>query len=162
MVSILPLISQLASLFSKRWQTVTSTSTTVGITVTFMFHIFPVSGRIQVFVYLFDFFPFHTMIDGKFLLFNSRSNFLVWTRCSVCISKFQGILCTSFRCVKIPFVSIVKLESLAQFSLDHLLYSIMLSLMFLLCQFAASAYYVINCFVLATTLPTLVILLTIL
>ena len=57
-------------------------------------------------------------------------------------------MCVIFkdRCwvVQIPFVDIVKFKFLA---LDHLAHPVVFSLVLLLCQFAAFAYYVIDGFI---------------
>ena len=53
-----------------------------------------------------------------------------------------------------PFVSSVKFQFLAQFPVDHLSHPTMPSLVSLLRQFVAFAYYVINCLIFVTTEPT--------
>ena len=70
MASILPLISISPGLFSKRLGTFPSTQITISITVTLLFHSlssFKFPGNVQVFVYPFAFFYFHSVIhlDGK-------------------------------------------------------------------------------------------------
>ena len=64
-------------------------------------------------------------------------------------------MCVIFwdRCwiVHIPFVRMVKFKFLAHFPVDHLTNPVMSSLVLLLCQFAASAYYVIDGFISVTT-----------
>ena len=50
--------------------------------------------------------------------------------------------------VHIPFVHLVKFKFLAHFPVDHLAHPVESSLLLLLCEFAAFAYYVIDRFVL--------------
>ena len=49
--------------------------------------------------------------------------------------------------VYIPFVNMAKLQYLAQFPVDHFLHPFMLALEFLLFQFTAFAYHVVNDFI---------------
>ena len=49
--------------------------------------------------------------------------------------------------VHIPLVGMVKFKFLVHFPVDHLVHPDMSSLVFLLCQFAAFAYYVIDGFI---------------
>ena len=67
MVSILPLISNSSSLFFLLLGTVPSASTIIGIIITLMFH-----GFFQVFVYLFTFFYFRSVVlcNGKIIFFS--------------------------------------------------------------------------------------------
>ena len=68
MVSILPQISNSSSLFFRPLGTVQSAPTTIGITVTFNLPSFlKLFGKIQVFVYLFTFFYFHS-VSGLLLV----------------------------------------------------------------------------------------------
>ena len=63
LVSIHPLISSSLSLFSKFWWRVPRAPTMIGITVNFMFHCFyQLSGKILLFVQLFAFFHFHSLV----------------------------------------------------------------------------------------------------
>ena len=66
-VSILRLIFSSSSLFSKAFQSVPSAPTTTSITFTLMFHGFFLyfSGKVQVFLYLFTFFYFYSMLHWK-------------------------------------------------------------------------------------------------
>ena len=50
----------------------------------------------------------------------------------------------------IPSVGMVKFKFLAHFPVDHLAHPLVSSLVLLLCQFAASAYYVIDGFISVT------------
>ena len=59
----------------------------------------------------------------------------------------------------IPFVGMVKFKFLAHFPMDPVAHPVVSSLVLLLCQFAAFAYYVIDRLVSVTTLPTFAILL---
>ena len=52
MVLILPLILSLPSLFSRFSGTIPRASTIWGITITFMFHIFQLSSKIQAFIHI--------------------------------------------------------------------------------------------------------------
>ena len=66
MVLILTLISNSSSLLSKPLETVPSAPTTIGNTITFMFHsFFKLSSKIQVFVYVFAFFIFNLWFAEK-------------------------------------------------------------------------------------------------
>ena len=47
----------------------------------------------------------------------------------------------------IPFVSMVKFKFLAHLPVDHLAHPVVSSLILLLCQFAAFAYYVVDGFI---------------
>ena len=120
--------------------------------------IFWLSGKIQVFVYLFTFFYFHSTgllewqnpLDEKFFLFLLILGLVFWLELgdpfvSQNLREFYGSrFLDRFLFVHIPFVSMVKFESFAQFPLDHLSHPVIPSLV--LCRFAAFAYYVINCF----------------
>ena len=61
------------------------------------------------------------------------------------------ILLDRFFVVHIPFIRMIKLQLLAQFSVDHLAHPVVSSFILFLCQFAAFIYYVIDCFVSFTT-----------
>ena len=79
MVSILTLIFNSFSLYSKPFGTVSSAPTKIGITETFLFYsFFQLLCKIQIFFYLFVFFYFHE----------------IWW--SFCFSKFKWIFCISF------------------------------------------------------------------
>ena len=78
-------------------------------------------------------------------------------RGSVCISKFQGILCVSFSLTDTvlcfcPFVHMVRFQLLAQFLIDPLPHPVVSSFEIFL-RSIASFIYVINCFVSITTYP---------
>ena len=63
-VSILPLISNSSSLSSKCFETIPSALTATDITVTLMLHSFFSSlAWYKVFVYLFSFFYFHSVVN---------------------------------------------------------------------------------------------------
>ena len=59
----------------------------------------------------------------------------------------------------IPFVGMVKFQFLAHFPVDHLAHPVVSSLVLLLCQFAAFAYYVIDGFISDTVSSAFAILL---
>ena len=107
--------------------TVPRISSIIGMIVTFMFHnFFQLSGKVLVFVQYLLWSagtPKSKRWHVLFLLNNTKSVFMTVIGWPICISKSQGILCFIFKnrfwYVHIPFVSMVKLQSLAQFLMDH-------------------------------------------
>ena len=128
-----------------------------------MFHsFFQFPCKVKVFVLLFIFFRFYSMVSrvskvhnftsSLFLLIIIRSGRQDEIRWSVCMSKSHWSLCVSFSrdicwVLHIPFVHMVKFQFLAQFPVDHFAHSVMSSLILLLCQFTT----VIDRFVSITT-----------
>ena len=62
-------------------------------------------------------------------------------------SSIYMFLYDVFLIVQLPFMSLIKFLSLAQFPEDHLSHPVMPTLVFLLCQFAAFVYYGISRFI---------------
>ena len=109
MVSILPSISICSNPLSKPMRTVPSAPTTIGITVTHMFHsLFDFFSSLTKPKYLFIFFTFfdfhlvvHYMVSSLiffsfFFFVNYKSGLLAGIRWSVFISKSQRVLSVSF------------------------------------------------------------------
>ena len=151
MVSTRPLISKSSSPFNNPLVTVPKTPITIGITVTFMFHsFFQFPNKVQVFILLFTFFQFYSIVsrDSKvhnfasslfffLLLIVIRSGLLVEIRRSIRMSKSYRSLCDILldRCwvVHIPYVRIVKFHFLAKLPVYHLAHLVVSSLILLLC-----------------------------
>ena len=133
--------------------------------------VFQFYSKVKVLISLFTFFQFYSVVsrDSKvhnfayflsfffffFLLIIIRSGLLAEIWWSVCMSKFPRRLCVSFSrtgcwVVHIPFLGMVKFKFLAHFLVNHLAHPVVSSLVLLLCQFAASAYYVIDGFISVT------------
>ena len=174
-VSTHPIISKSSSPCTNPLVTITKGAPiTIGITVTFMFHIFSqFPSNVEVLILLFNLFHFYSVVsrDSKvhnsassylFCWFFTRSGHLSEMRGSVRMLKSHWSLCLIFqdRCcvVHIPFVRMVKFNFLAQFPVDHLAYPVVSSLILIPCYFAAFAN-VIDRFVSITTWPTFAILL---
>ena len=105
MFSILTLIFNTSSLFSKLLETVPSVPTTSDITVTFMFYIFFWFLARSKYLSIFSFFftlLFTVTVKSNcwlilfYLIIITRSGRVAGIRWSVCISKFQKLLCVSF------------------------------------------------------------------
>ena len=106
MVSTHPLISKSSSPFINPLVTVSSAPITIAIAVTLMFHFFQFFYKVYILISLFVSLQFYTVVswNGKihnsvgslFLLNTTCSGRLVEIEWSVCISKFQRILCVSF------------------------------------------------------------------
>ena len=156
--------------------TVPKAPITIGIIVTFMFHSFFNSLARSKYLFLFSHsFSFILWSAGTakstilqiffffLLLIIIRSGLLAEIRWSVCISKSHRSVCVCHfsRCwvVHIPFVGMVKFKLLAHFPVDHLAHPVVSSLVLLLCQFAAFAYYVNDGFISVTAWSTFAILL---
>ena len=101
------LISTPSTLFSRPLVTVLSAPTMIGITITFMFHSLQLSSKIRIFVRLFAFFYFlsivhwnaqiHFMARSFFSsMINAKCVLQVRIRWFADISKLQSILCVSF------------------------------------------------------------------
>ena len=119
----------------------------------------------EVFILLFTFFQFYSVVSRDSKFYNFVSSLFCWLLLSlvfwprlgdlcVCQSPI-GVVCVIFhdRCwvVHIPFVYMVKFEFLAHLPVDHFADPIISSLLFLLRQFAAFTYYVIDGFISVTT-----------
>ena len=77
-----------------------------------------------------------------------------WMMClhlKITENVLRRIFLDRFRLLDIPFNSMVKVSSLAQFPVDHLSHPIVPFLLLVLCQFTAFAFYVINCFISVST-----------
>ena len=126
MVSILPLISSSSNLFFLTFEDCSKRAKYKLVSpLSSCFTAFHLSGKIQVFVYLFSFFIFLLWSSRTakftrrpvlfFLLINSRSGLLTRVEWSVYISKSQRILCLifwdRFWFMPVPFVSMVKFWS---------------------------------------------------
>ena len=106
MVSTHPPTSKSSSLFSNPLVTVPSAPFTIGIIVTCMFHSYFSKSKVEVFILIFTFFPFYSVVsrDSKvdnfanflFLLIIIKSGPLAEIRLSVCMSKSHRSLCVSF------------------------------------------------------------------
>ena len=158
MVSTQPSTSKSSRPFNNLLVTVPKAPITIGIISIFMFHSFfnylARSRYLSLFSHSFSFILWSaksTILQIFFsLLIIIRSGLLAEIRWSVCMSKSQFV-CVIFydRCwvVHIPFVGMVKFKYLAHFPVDHLAHTVVSSLILLLCQFAAFAYYMIDCFI---------------
>ena len=103
-VSVLPLRFSSPTLFSRPLGTVPTAPTTIGITITFMFHSFSSSLARSRYLSIFSpSFTFTLLSAGItkstrwqgpfFFLVNTRSRLLAWIEWSVCTPKSQGISC---------------------------------------------------------------------
>ena len=82
-----------------------------------------------------------------FLLINTKTSLLAGISWFICILRSYKILSDTFsRLVYIPFVTMANILSPAQFSVYHILFPVMFTLMFLSYQFASFDYYVIVLF----------------
>ena len=117
------------------------------------------SGKIQVFVYLFTFFDFHSEVhqNGKirkkanslFLLFSTKPGLLVGIRWSIYNSKSSWISWVFFAWTDSGlFIYHLVVESNFNFLSNS--YPVVSGYVLLLCLFAASAYNVIYRFTLST------------
>ena len=142
MISICPLIFIYSSPSNNPLGSVPKVPITIGMIVTFMYHIFfQFPNKVQVLILLFTSFQFYSVVsrDSKvhnlasspcFIMFFSAlliiisSDLLVEIRRSVCMSKSHRSLCIilldRFWVVYIPFVRMVKFKFLAQLPLDDL------------------------------------------
>ena len=124
-VSTRPRISKSSCPFNNPLVTVPKSPITIGIIVTFMFHsFFQFPCKAQVFILLFTFFQFYSMVsrDSKvhnfasslFLLIIIRSGLLAEIRWSACLSMFMCVILEN-KCwvVHIPFVRMIKFKFLA-------------------------------------------------
>ena len=102
---ILPLISNSSSLFSRPLRTVASTPTTIGITITFIFHsLFSSLARSKYLSIISVSFIFTVVcLKGKntkwqvfFLLIKAKSDLLAGIEWSICIWKSQNFFESSF------------------------------------------------------------------
>ena len=136
MVAILPLISESFSPCTNPLVTVPWNLFTISITVSFIVHSFFSVLLQDRSTYPSFYFP-SVLPYGKveqqnpllrrssfsfffsFFLTITMSGRLAEMWWSVCISKFQRILCVSLRVVHIPFVRMVKFYILARFPVDH-------------------------------------------
>ena len=152
--------------------TVPKAQITIVIIVTFMFHSFfnslARSMYLSLFSHSFSFILWSagtaksTVLQNSFLFFLFfffliiiRSGLLAEIRWSVCISKFHRSLCVSFSrtgaglCIYY-LLAWSQFKFLAHFPVDHLAHSVVSSLVLLLSQFAAFAYYGIDGFLSVT------------
>ena len=75
MVSPHPLISKSSSPFINRLVTVPRAQITIGITVTFIFHsFFQFSSKVEVFMLLFTFFQFYSVVSRDSIVHNFASS----------------------------------------------------------------------------------------
>ena len=147
MVSILSLISNSSRPLSKPLRNVLSAPTTVGITVTIIFHSFLSSLAKSKYLFIFSLsFIFYLWPDGRqnpqnskvfFFLIKTMSGLLAGIRRFVCISRSQRMLCVSFSrtdfgFVHIPLGSMVKFQFLSQLPVNRLSRSVVSSLVLLL------------------------------
>ena len=158
MVSILPHVSSSSRLFSKQsFDTLPRTPITTVITVTLMFYGFFSSPANSLYLFIVSLYLIITLWSTgrakstiwqvlSCLLINTKSGLQAGISWSVFISKPWRILCISTLLngyVLIPFGCMVKFESLAQFPVDYLSYTVVPSLMLLSYQFATNFYYAI-------------------
>ena len=167
MVSTRPPTSKSSRPFNNPLVTVPKAPITIGIIVTFMFHSFLNSLARSRYLSFFS----HSVVcqDNKvdnfadflffsfffFLLIIIRYGLRAEIRWSVCISKSHRNLCVSFSrtgaglCIY-HLLAWSNFKFLAHFPVDHLADPAVSSFIFLLCQFAAFAYYVIDGFISVT------------
>ena len=149
MVSTRPVISKSSSLCTNPLMTVPRAATTIGITVTFMFHsffLFPC--KIDVFILLFAVFQFYSVVSSDSKANNSVIFFFlvdyykVWSSgwdqvirlyLKIPETHVHLILQDKFLVIHIPFVRMVKLKFLAQFQVDHLDHPVVSSLILFQC-----------------------------
>ena len=143
-VSTHPLISKSSSLYTNPLVTVLRAPSTIGITVTFMFHrIF--QFRSKVFIFLSAFFPFYSVVSRNNKVHNSVSSLflsfqglVVWPRLGdfylIITENFvRFILQDWFWVVHISSVRMIRLQFLAQFPVDHFAHPVVSSLTLFLC-----------------------------
>ena len=162
-VSSRSLISKSSSSSTNPLVTVLCASITIGITVTFMFHIFFIS-LVRSSTYLS--FCFLSMVSQNskvtiqqllfFLLTITRSGHLAEFRWSVCILKFQRsfmllIFLDRFLVVQILFVCMIKFKLHTQIPVDYLPHPGISGLILSLHKLSAFAYNVIDYLVSFTT-----------
>ena len=107
--------------------------------------LFQFSSKVQVSVQFFTFFHFHLLkqqnsIDNKFFVFvllKTRSDLLAWMGViHLYLQILQNFMCfilnSRFWFVHIPFISMLKFQSIAQFPVGHLPQSIIPVFLFLL------------------------------
>ena len=151
MVSILPLVSSSPNLFSIFMESISKTHNTVGIIVIFMFHNYfcsvPRSKYLSRFSisFIFTLMCWETTKFSRwqvyfFWIIKTGSNPLTWTEESIFILKSTRKILRVLSSFRDLVVSVVKYQSLAQFSVNHLSNPIMRALIFLLGQFAVSTY----------------------
>ena len=146
----------------------------ISISVIFMFHSFLYSqARFKYFLFFFFFLRYFSLcglldlqssLDNKFFSGWLKCFFMVGIRWFVCIFKFRNILCIFKNRLWFMIISIVRtviFQSLAQFSVDHLVISVIHFLVFLLCSLVAFSYYVIKRFISITIFCSLAIFLSI-
>ena len=142
--------------------------------VTFMFQFFQFPSKVQVLIPFFAVFQFFSVFrrDSKVHNFASSLFFVdyhkVWSsgrdlviRLYVKIAEefVRVILQDRFSVVHIPLVRMIKFKFLAQFPVDHLAHSVVVSFIPFLFSFVAFACYEIDRFISITTLPTSAVLL---
>ena len=175
MVSTRSLTSKSFRLFNNPLVTVPKAPITTGIIATFMFHSFFNSLARSRYLSLFSHsvsFILWSAGDSKVDNFADSLFFVdyykIWSSgrdqvIRLYIKVPQEFVCIilqdRFWVVHISFVGMVKFKFLAHFPVDQLAHPVMSSLVLLLCQFAAFAYYVIDGFISVTTQSALAILL---
>ena len=138
-VSTRSLISKSSSPFTKPLVTVPRAPITIGITVTFMFH--------RHLSFLSAFFKLYSLV-GRDTKVRSSGQVLVIHIYHKIPEKFvYHILQYRFWVVRILFFVWSNLNFLHNSPVDHLLHTVVSSLILFLCEFAVLAYYVIDCFV---------------
>ena len=149
MVSTRPPTSKSSCPFNSPLDTVPNAPITIGIIVTFTFHILKKNSlaRSRYLSFFSLSFSFILWSAGRakstilqvlfYLLITIRSGLLVEIRWFVCMSKSHRGLCVILQdscwVVHIPFVRIVKFKFLAHFPVDHLAHPVVSCLIHLLC-----------------------------
>ena len=167
MVSTRPPTSKSSRPLNNPLVTVPKAPITIGIIITSMFHSFfnslVRSMYLSLFSHSFSFILWSTGTSRQFCRFSFIFFFVDYYKIlssgrDKVIRLYnkvpQGFVSVIFyeKCwvLHIPFAGMVKYKFLEHFPLDHLAHPIVSSLVILLCQFAAFAYYVIDGFISVT------------